>query len=120
LVHPLWATYPGAGHPIDEAILYATREGMHTLRFVDTFNLERRMSWVRGNLASFPEKLIGDHIGSPIDVEGEAREAGDAGTIANPLAGVPIGGRFDHGGKSWERVEDMEPFKVGAGTWLVQ
>jgi len=120
LVHPLWATHPGAGHPIEEAILYATKKGMHTLRFVDTFNLERRMSWVRGNLASFPQKLIGIHVDFPLDVEGEARDVGDAGTSANPLEGVPIGARFDYGGKSWERVEEMGPLTVGSGTWLVE
>lgn len=120
LVHPLWATYPGAGHPIDEMIARAPKEGMHTVRFVDTFNLERRMSWVRGNLASFPEKVVGTQLDSPLDGKVEGRDAGDAGTSPTPLEAVPTGGRFEHGGKSWERVEDAAPNTVAAGTWLAK
>ena len=50
VAHPLWSYRPGEGtlisKSIDELVAVA---GCNRVRLIDTFNIERRVSWVIGN-----------------------------------------------------------------------
>ncbi|UWX03671.1 hypothetical protein H1235_12685 [Pseudoxanthomonas sp. NC8] len=49
VVHPLWAGYAGPNNAVELATQWAARQGARSVRLVDSFNLSRRMVWVRGN-----------------------------------------------------------------------
>jgi DEAD/DEAH box helicase domain-containing protein len=49
IVHPLWNIRIG-NPPIDEILSFASQNGFTDVVFVDAFNLNRRMGWVRQNL----------------------------------------------------------------------
>jgi biotin carboxyl carrier protein len=60
VVHPLWAGYSGPNNAVELAKEWAARQGAGSVRLVDSFNLSRRMAWVRGNQAEFPACVVGE------------------------------------------------------------
>lgn len=52
VVHPLWHRYASSHNGIGEAHKIAAREGYTKIRRIDSFNLARRMVWVRSNLTN--------------------------------------------------------------------
>lgn len=50
VVHPLWGGSPSERNAIGNAHLLAARKELKEIRRVDSFNLARRMVWVRANL----------------------------------------------------------------------
>ncbi|OLO07442.1 hypothetical protein BTW08_11730 [Salinicola sp. MH3R3-1] len=52
VVHPLWSRSPSQRNAIGNAHLFAADKGLKKIRRVDSFNLSRRMVWVRANLSN--------------------------------------------------------------------
>lgn len=52
VVHPLWSGSPSKRNAIGNAHLLAAEKGLREIRRVDSFNLSRRMVWVRANLSN--------------------------------------------------------------------
>lgn len=52
VVHPLWDGSPSERNAIGNAHLLAAGKGLKGIRRIDSFNLSRRMIWVRANLSN--------------------------------------------------------------------
>jgi hypothetical protein len=116
IVHPLWAGHAHENNAVGDAHRYAKANGMRKVRRIDSFNLARRMAWVRGNMdlfvvedvdpdarASVPPKSIG--------VGAEALSGKD-------IASIPNGGNFNALGRSWSKVDRKSLGQLTGGDWL--
>lgn len=72
IIHPLWSWQEGdSNKAVDMAIQYASGEGAARIRFVDSFNLGRRLTWVRQKLDSLPSRdLVAGPSAAPQVPEG--------------------------------------------------
>ena len=88
VVHPLWDGAPGSGNAILEARQVAKDNGCHSIRRIDSFNLSRRMVWVKAKLETVKyddERLF------PIEpIEPDAYKAQRATLEAAKLKGKTI------------------------------
>jgi hypothetical protein len=132
VVHPLWADFPEARNGIAEMAQWASTHGAKRIRLVDSFNLERRMSWVRARRELFKEcdlsvtswatrciERAACHV--PADQRYQPSFGNTlAGEPEADPAGHPSGVRFVHGSYTYERTSDVSLAEVGAGGWLVR
>jgi Lhr-like helicase len=106
VVHPLWDVQPGPRNGLGPAIAWAEASGVQRLRLINSFDLQRRMSWVRTKLAGSLD-LLGPEIRS------------SAQSSANTIAMAP-GTRFDRDGSAWERINDVPLRDTPKGTFLAR
>lgn len=102
VVHPLWDGYAHARNAIGDAHALAARLGISQIRRIDSFNLSRRMIWVRANLASFtPEPVVaGSTPSAPI----QTASAGNQAVYMDDLASIAEGSTFGAVGKNWVKT----------------
>lgn len=105
VVHPLSATHQGKKNAIENAMNWAAERGIDSLRFVDSFNLSRRMAWVRANVEKFPLKHLGT-TGIEMDPD--------------QLASIPAGTEFQFRSRQFLRIAETEVWTAAAGEWLAQ
>jgi hypothetical protein len=53
-VHPLWSLEPGVSAPVGQILDFARTWGARQVRFASTFDLARRMGWVRLHRTALP------------------------------------------------------------------
>ena len=114
--HPLWAASVNGSGPVNPDLVdWARNVGATAIFLVDSFNLSRRMAWVRGNLGLFPKLDIssaglGARGGTPpsISMEPWMRE----------LIGLQEGGVLAHEGWSWTKVTGGDGWAAQPGVWL--
>jgi DEAD/DEAH box helicase domain-containing protein len=90
VVHPLWDVQPGRLNLIEGVRSFAKDKGFGVIRFVDTFNLSRRMAWVRLHREGLPKMVVA---------------SGDSGPAA-PWEGA-VGSQFDMGSLRFVRIADQ-------------
>jgi hypothetical protein len=120
VVHPLWDGYAHGRNAIGEAHQLASRMGIEKIRRIDSFNLSRRMAWVRANLAN-PQVLVLEDV----DASGMARnpspsDAGINGIVSiSELAAIPETMVFTAVGRKWKKVAQRKISQLGDGEeWL--
>jgi DEAD/DEAH box helicase domain-containing protein len=122
VTHPLWATAPGTANSLAVACELANSRGIGEVRLVDSFNLERRMSWVRGNLEAFPVLSSGLDGGlvaaatGPFDYGAEGTQDVDVTKITRMLQGDV----FEFAGRRWEACTECAATAVDNGQWLAR
>ncbi|WP_456282165.1 DEAD/DEAH box helicase [Cupriavidus sp. JZ107] len=113
--HPLWAAAVTDSGPINpELVAWASTVGATAIYLVDSFNLSRRMAWVRGHLEFFPK----------VDIR-TSSATGGAGTRPastepwmQELIGMQEGGVLVHEGWSWKKVAGGDGWAAQPGVWL--
>lgn len=109
--HPLWGRNIVDAHTIGPAIRQlAATHNTSFVRLVDSFNLVRRMAWVRGNQTLFPL----------LDLTGSAPSTG---TPANDpwmqeLIALQVGGSVTHEAWRWTRVAESDGWSSEPGIWI--
>lgn len=113
--HPLWAASVNDSGPVNPNLLdWARNIGATAIHLVDSFNLSRRMAWVRGNLDIFPKvdvstAVLGTGGGTPpIPKESWMQQ----------LIGLQEGAVLAHEGWSWTRVAVDDGWAAQSGVWL--
>jgi len=109
--HPLWEFDPLGRDDVSKEIisLVVTGQNAQSVTLLDSFNLTRRMSWVRGNLTSF----FREH---PLDAPGTIiHEGGGLGVIEE----TALGSDFELEGAMWTRVEEAAPWDQKSGRWVM-
>lgn len=110
VVHPLWASQRKARNGLQEVISWAQRAGAEHVRLVDSFNLARRMSWVRGNRRQF--RIL--ELSLLIDrADGVSSHTGHSSP-----QDVHVGGTFAFEQHSYVRVPDAALDEAVQGDWL--
>lgn len=120
VVHPLWAGYPDGRNAVEEAVRWARGHGAEQLRLVDSFNLERRMSWVRANRMKFP---VLDLSFVTDKVPNHGNGAGHPGMGSAPPVDphtIEVGDTFVYAGRTHTRIAAIPLDEAGPGDWLVQ
>lgn len=123
VVHPLWSRAPSSLNGIAAIRDLAISLGCNQLALVDTFNLSRRMAWVRSRIldgSGFQARRLdrpGPLHGGPSSMAVDAT-SGEATVTA--IIGCDVGGSFDWGGSTWERVDDspLEAVMGRSAGWL--
>ena len=110
--HPLWKFNNSGTDSLSlELINLATSHGVSTMRLIDSFNLSRRMSWVKGNLSYFPIIMITSLQQSPSD--------DSQVSWMKSLHAMEIGSSIEHEGRKWVRCASQDAWTSPDGVWLV-
>lgn len=118
VVHPLWDGYAHERNAIGEAHRLAGELGLGKIRRVDSYNLSRRMVWVRANLGNGEVFPIEDVVPSEMLGAQPGPVAGDL-TSLDALLAVPDHGTFQAAGRSWVKVAQHKLTQLGDGEeWL--
>jgi hypothetical protein len=114
--HPLWAASVNDSGPVNPNLLdWARNIGVSAIHLVDSFNLSRRMAWVRGNLDLFPKLDISTaSLGAASDTTPVPKESWIQDVIA-----LQEGAVLAHEGWSWTRVSFGDGWAAMPGIWLV-
>jgi DEAD/DEAH box helicase domain-containing protein len=109
VAHPLWELDTELRDSVSQSIVAFARSQskVRFVRLLDSFNLSRRMSWVRNNPSFFPLNDI-DHFrgDSSSDLHQLISEAG-------------VGNSFEYEGGTWERVLEQDAWSIAGGVYIV-
>lgn len=121
VVHPLWAPHAGQSNRIGDAITWAQSSGVQQLRLVDSFNLARRMAWVRGNLDSFPclDVSNGDVARGTEGTQARA-PSGDTADAWGALGQLEAGRDFEVDGWFGTTFEPRGAWSAEPGDWVAK
>lgn len=103
VVHPLSAGYEGKKNAVGPAMTWGAENGIRTLRLVDSFNLSRRLAWVRANIDKFPVAAVA---------------AGDCAQDENDLVALEPGTEFPYKDRKFLRVVESSAWTTEVGEWL--
>ena len=100
--HPLWEFDSLLRNSVSKAMFtFANKHsGVKCIRLVDSFNLLRRMSWVRGNLELFPFYDLNLSVTKKSD------------DLKKCLEAVVTGESFAHGGNQWVKIDHVNAWSV--------
>jgi len=108
VLHPLTAGYEGRRNALAAVKAWGFSNGFVALRLVDSFNLSRRMAWVRVNI----EKFILVNLDSN-------SETGDTGT--QPYVFFQNeGNELLYLGKKYEKISEIAAWTAPKGDWLAR
>ena len=105
IVHPLSAGYEGKKNAVGPSIKWAAENGIGTLRLVDSFNLSRRMAWVRANIDKFPVVIV-NHAASEID--------------AVEVVSLAVGTEFQYLSKQCLKITETDAWTAEKGESLAR
>jgi hypothetical protein len=109
--HPLWKLdSSGKDSLSSELITLATKHSAVAIRLIDSFNLSRRLSWVKGNLNYFPMIVL-----SSIQKSGIGTSAAN---WMQKLLEMKEGESIEHDGKKWIRLVVQDAWTSPNGVWL--
>lgn len=112
--HPLWKIGPYAKDPVSHGVMsWAAGLGASHVVMLDTFNLGRRMAWVRGNLRLFQLLPVGTGPVAPTS-------QGSADSWMERVAAMEVGGILEHNGSHWVRCEMQDAWTASPGVWLAR
>jgi DEAD/DEAH box helicase domain-containing protein len=111
--HPLWKLDPSGEDNTSRALSnWAANVGVQGVVALDSFNLSRRMSWVRRNLLFFPAVYFHGGIGTQAN---DVTTEWIAQVFAAAIGEVVEGAKFD-----WTRVEEQDAWTAPKGVWLAR
>jgi len=110
VAHPLWHPIPNSGSALAAKLqAFASTHGASSVRLVDTFNLRRRLSWVRNNLGLF---AIYDYSSS--------RDGPPDEDSLQPIESLSPGESYEVDGQQWARNTDQPLSQTPAGLWIAR
>lgn len=117
VVHPLWDGYAHDRNAIGDAHRIAGSCGIAKIRRVDSFNLSRRMIWVRANLPNLLAEDVDPHA-SPGATATRNRDANQA-MSNDEVAFIPENSLFKAVGKDWIKTKQHKITQLNDGEeWL--
>lgn len=102
VVHPLWSNRPGPLNGIAAITEFAARLGAAQTKLVDSFNLSRRLGWVRDHVQKNTSQFPQPHLAVVDEGDAEARPQPPIGTLGDGA----VGERRDLAGTTYTRVKD--------------
>lgn len=112
VAHPLWEYDDLLRDSVSQSIAsFAKKQSRVTsIRLLDSFNLSRRMSWVRNNLSDFQ-----NHYLSPFDTS-----SNNSSDISQLISETEVGNSFEYDGKDWERIIEQEVWSISKGFYIMK
>lgn len=121
VVHPLWAGHADGHNAIGEAHVYAKSKEIAKVRRIDSFNLARRMAWVRGNILHFVAEPVDPGAKASIDavpVDSFLEAETDVALTYADIERLPDGAKFNTLGNRWIKEQRKTIRHVTRGVWL--
>ncbi|MBO1111840.1 DEAD/DEAH box helicase [Bordetella petrii] len=107
VAHPLWQFDQTCTDSISAAVRdWASSLHIGTLKLVDSFNLSRRMAWVR----KAPPHYFAEYL----------LDTGNGSDWMGSVASLEIGASIRSQGKTWQRVAERNAWSSEKGNWVVQ
>lgn len=112
VAHPLWEFDLLLRDTVSESIAVFARKqrNIRFVRLLDSFNLSRRMSWVRGNLSYYPKH----------DISFPIVNADSNSDLNQFIHKLELGSLFEYNGDTWEGVLVQDVWSVAKGTYIVK
>jgi DEAD/DEAH box helicase domain-containing protein len=109
VAHPLWQLDHQMRDEVSKSIITFARKQAYVkkVRLLDSFNLSRRMSWVRNNPSLFTEYEISFF------------SEGIFGNQSQSIPEIEIGSLFDYEGVTWKRMLEQDVWSIKKGTYIV-
>ncbi len=109
IAHPLWQFDTLLRDTVSKAIYAFAKKQTNVgyVRLLDSFNLSRRMSWVRRNIELYPSYDLG-HLGVPSN--------GDLNAL---ITETDVGNSFDYESKAWERVQEHDVWSISSKGYFI-
>ncbi|WP_125077250.1 DEAD/DEAH box helicase [Pseudoxanthomonas sp. SGT-18] len=116
IVHPLWSVTVGTANRVGALHALAAEHGCGRVRFVDTFNLARRMAWVRSRI------LAGDEFPAVAAESSVPGNSDGEGLDAPAVRALDVGTTFRWRGLDWRRIEERPLSEVmgQSAAWLAE
>lgn len=118
VIHPLWDGCASERNAIGDAHRFAAKQGLTQIRRIDSFNLSRRMNWVRQNDQLFVIEDV-DHNsipGAPIQQQANAKSI----VTISDLASLTDHTSFSFADRDWRKASQHKISELNDGEeWLV-
>lgn len=118
VAHPLWEFDSLGRDVVSQAIkAFAKNQGgVRFVRLLDSFNLSRRMSWVRANPGFFLPYVVNDSLAN------KNRQVIGHGNVGldELLANNDVGGIFQYEDQAWEKIPDADAWTASSGTYIAR
>jgi hypothetical protein len=109
--HPLWKFDSSGNDSLGSDLLnLATKHNAVGIRLIDSFNLSRRLSWVKGNLNYFPLFVLSS-------IQNSSSGSPEANWMQKLLV-ANEGESIVHEGKKWVRYPLQDAWISTNGVWL--
>ena len=111
--HPLWEFDTLGNGPVSRQITHLTKN-VHkadTLMLLDSFNLSRRMSWVKGKHDHFDQYDL-DYIDSKEQVDPKLE-------LNELIEKTPMGNEFEYHEMVWERIKESNAWVAASGRYIL-
>jgi DEAD/DEAH box helicase domain-containing protein len=121
VVHPLWDGYASDLNPIGEIHELAAALNLTGIRRIDSFNLSRRMVWVRANLHNDQLYLVEDIVINSTSVGPVTVVTSDFNQIASydALIRLDEGSTFSFDDKKWQKIRPKKVSKMIDGEEFI-
>ena len=120
VAHPLWELDPQMRDVVSQSVVAFARSqsNVNYVRLLDSFNLSRRMSWVRTN-PSFFRKHDLSYLGSS---SSDASSSGSRSSndLNQLISKSEIGKYFEYDGDVWERVLEQDAWSIAKGSYILR
>lgn len=116
VVHPLWAGHADKNNALGDAHRCAIANGATSLRRIDSFNLARRIAWVRGNTGLFVLEGV-----DPVAIASAPLRPAAFGVEVSSGEAVSLlatGSKFNALGRTWEKAVKTSLGQLTDGDWL--
>ncbi|MEJ6476956.1 DEAD/DEAH box helicase [Pseudoalteromonas piscicida] len=113
VAHPLWEFDPLLKDDVSKAIDSFAKKytDIEFVRLLDSFNLSRRMSWVRSKSETY--------VSHPINISVPNNPPSNDAT-GFTIDKVEIGDLFEFESESWVRIAEMDAWNAAKGRYIVQ
>lgn len=120
VVHPLWDGYASERNAIGDAHLLAAKQGLGRIRRIDSFNLSRRMIWVRANLQNDQMFVVEDvDPNSTPGAPSKAQPRSQNNMTTEALTSLPDDATFSFADRNWRKVGPRKISQLSDGEeWL--
>ncbi|SIS41203.1 DEAD/DEAH box helicase [Neptunomonas antarctica] len=110
VAHPLWEFDTLLKDSVSQSIhaFAISQSNVNSVRLLDSFNLSRRMSWVRNNPEFFREYPL-NNVGNS-----------SSSDLNQLIFKSEVGSSFEYGDKAWERVLEQDAWSIAKGFYIVK
>ncbi|MEX0386025.1 DEAD/DEAH box helicase [Spiribacter onubensis] len=118
IVHPLWDGHDGEKNAVGDAHLAAAEMGIPKIRLIDSFNMSRRMVWVRANRDTY---FVEEDVESGLSTSGSPRHESTSyhALRSDDVSKIPEEQSFDAFGKRWVKTAKRNLNQLGGSEdWL--
>ena len=121
VAHPLWEFDSLMRDVVSQSIVTFARSqsNVNYVRLLDSFNLSRRMSWVRNNPEFFLKHDL-SYLGSSHSDGLSSSGSSSSNDLNQLISESEIGKLFEYDGDVWEKVLEQDAWSIAKGNYILR